>query len=133
MTLHLHFHVLALDGVYVPGPTPDAPPVFVPAAAPTREQLLGLVTTVARRARRLTDGEVANEDAELGEPVETLFDDEPPPARNDRRPHAVFDGFDTYAGTTPDADDRTALERFLRYCAGAPSRTAASRKPPNTS
>ena len=112
--------MLALDGVYVPGPTPEAPPVFVPATAPTREQLLALVTTVARRTRLLTDREVANDDAQLAEPVQKLFDDEPPPAREDPRLQAAFDGFDLHAGTTLDADDRTALERFLRYCLRGP-------------
>lgn len=36
---HVHFHTLALDGVYVAGAPPDAPPEFVRAPAPTPEQV----------------------------------------------------------------------------------------------
>ena len=108
LTPHLYFHVLALDGVDLPGPTSDAPPVFVPFAVPTREQLLHLVTTVARRGRLITDGHVANEDAELTEPVQKLFDDDdPPPVREEPSLHAAFDGFDLHAGTTIDATTGT--------------------------
>ncbi len=109
------------DGVYVPGATSDAPPVFVAAAVPTREQLLALVTTVARRGRLLTDGHVVNDDAELAEPVQKLFDDaDPPPVREDPKLQAAFNGFDLHAGTTIEADRRDALEKFIRYCMRGP-------------
>ena len=51
LDLHLHFHLLALDGVYLPGKTPEDAPVFVPA--PTPDQVRWLCDRMATRARRL--------------------------------------------------------------------------------
>lgn len=51
--IHVNFHTLALDGVYLPGPTDDAPPTFVQAPEPTPDQVRSLCEKVAVRARRL--------------------------------------------------------------------------------
>ena len=53
LNLHLHFHTLALDGVYLPGKTPEDAPVFVPAPEPTPDQVRWLCDRVVTRARRL--------------------------------------------------------------------------------
>ena len=95
--LHVHFHLLALDGVYLPGATDDAPPVFVRAPAPTRDQVRWLCERAATRARRVLErGPMIEPEEEVPAPVLRLFEAAPvePP---ERRLHARVDGFDLHA------------------------------------
>jgi hypothetical protein len=120
INLHLHFHTLALDGVYVAGPAPDAPPEFVRAPAPTPEQVRWLCDRVARRARRLVQRRPWNEPAEERVlPVLKVFGAEPKEP-GEKRLHARVDGFDLHASTAFEAPDRVALERFCRYALRGP-------------
>jgi hypothetical protein len=51
LNLNVHFHTLALDGVFAPDG--DGGSRFVPAAPPTTPELARLVATIARRVARL--------------------------------------------------------------------------------
>jgi hypothetical protein len=114
LNLHVHFHLLALDGVYVPDGD-GRPPRFVRAPAPTREQLGGLVRSVALRARQLLSRRPAPEPVEeLQQPALKLFGAEPFEAREPRL-KAAYDGFDLEAATAFEAHERVAVERFCRY------------------
>lgn len=74
LNLHVHFHVLALDGVYVPDGE-NKPPKFVRAPTPTRDQLRWLVERVAVRARQMLSRKPAPEPAEeLQQPALKLLD-----------------------------------------------------------
>jgi hypothetical protein len=115
LNLHPHAHVLALDGVYMPGPSDDAPPVFVRAPEPTPEQVRWLCARVAERARKLVARKPWPEaEEEHAAPVLRVFGAAPtePP---ERRLHARVEGFDLHASAPYEADDRVAVERFIRY------------------
>ena len=120
LNLHVHFHTLALDGVYVPGPTDDAPPVFRPAPEPTPDQVRWLCEQVALRARRLVERRPWKEPPE--ERVTPLFKvvGAPPKEAENKRLHARVDGFDLHASTAFAAHERTSVERFCRYALRGP-------------
>lgn len=126
LNLHVHFHVLALDGVYVPGE--DGAPRFVRAPVPTRTQLEALLARVARRLRGIAETSASRdpeEDQTL--PVLRLVAAEPR-APEEPRLHARVDGFDLHAGTVFEAHERVGIERFCRYALRGP--LAASRLSP---
>ena len=120
LNLHVHFHTLALDGVYVPGPGDDGAPVFVPAPEPTPEQVRWLCEQVAIRARRLVERRPWQKPPE--ERVTPLFKvvGEPPKPAENKRLHARVDGFDLHASTAFAADQRLSVERFCRYALRGP-------------
>jgi hypothetical protein len=114
LNLHVHFHLPALDGVYVPDGDGE-PPKFIRAPAPTREQLGGLVRSVALRARQLLSRRPAPEPVEeLQQPAFKLFGVEPFELQEPRL-KAAYDGFDLQAATAFEAHERVAVERFCRY------------------
>lgn len=115
LNLHVHFHTLALDGVYVPGDSPDASPRFVRAPEPTPEQLRWLCSRVVERAARLVACRPWKEPAEERQTqVFTIHGGEPrePTAK---RLHARVAGFDLHASAPMEAHERIAIERFARY------------------
>ena len=120
LNLHVHFHTLALDGVYVPGPTDDAPPVFVRAPEPTPDQVHALCERVAVRARALVERRPFHEPPE--ERVSPMFKVVGPPPEEvaTKRLHARVDGFDLHASTAFAADQRVSIERFCRYALRGP-------------
>ena len=120
LNLHLHFHTLALDGVYVPGETPDAAPQFVTAPEPTADQVRWLCDRVATRARRLIARRPWNEPAEERTlPVFKVFGAEPKEP-GPKRLHARVEGWDLHASTAFKAHERVAVERFCRYALRGP-------------
>ena len=120
LNLHLHFHTLALDGVYVPSETPDAAPSFVPAPEPTSEQVRWLCDRVASRAARLVARRPWKEPAEEHAlPVFKVFAAEPREP-GPKRLHARVEGWDLHASTAFEAHERVAVERFCRYALRGP-------------
>jgi len=67
LNLHLHYHMICIDGVYRER-EPGAGPEFVPACAPTDLDVAELTAQLARRIRRLVErrqtGTVETEDAD---------------------------------------------------------------------
>jgi hypothetical protein len=59
LNLHVHFHVLALDGVYVR--EGDQAPRFVRAPTPTNAEIAALVERTARRIRRASGAHPARD------------------------------------------------------------------------
>ncbi len=97
LNLHVHFHTLALDGVYVPGDASDAEPQFVPAPEPTAAQVHWLCERVAIRARRLIARRPWNEpEQERVLPVFKVLGTEPQEP-GPKRLHARVDGWDLHA------------------------------------
>jgi hypothetical protein len=120
LNLHVHFHVLALDGVYVPGETPDAAPRFVRAPEPTPDQLRWLCTRVAERAGRVVARRPWKEPAHATQaPVLRVYGATPKEPAH-KRLHARVEGYDVHASAPLEADDRVAVERFCRYAARGP-------------
>jgi hypothetical protein len=120
LNLHVHFHLLGLDGLYVPGGSPEAPPRFVRAPEPTPEEVRGLCERVARRARALVSRRCAPDPEEEREaPVLKLVGAEPREPQPPRL-HARVDGFDIHASTAFEAHERAAVERFCRYAMRGP-------------
>ena len=120
LNLHVHFHCLALDGVYLPGASKDAPPTFTRAPAPTREQVTWLCERIATRARKvLARGPIEEPEEERQAPVLRIHETAPAELP-ERKLHARIDGFDLHASAPIEAEDRVALERFLRYCLRGP-------------
>ena len=145
LNLHVHFHVLVLEGVF----TRDggAAPVFHPSLAPTRAELLAVLARVARSVHRWLErrglnktrdeeGTGASEsdalDACANVAVQAgLFDklegEAPLRGRDDHTEPAGFgrhsialEGFNLHAAVNVGADDDVSRERLLRYCARPP-------------
>jgi hypothetical protein len=110
-----------LDGVYVRSATGALE--FRRAQEPTQEQLEALVRFSAQRIRALT-GHTALEDLPVVEaPVLRLVGVAPepvPPAPSGKPLTAEHDGFNLHAATSFNAEERAALERFVRDCARGP-------------
>jgi hypothetical protein len=68
LNLHVHFHTLVLDGVFVA--EADGGLRFHPAAAPTDDEVRRVVRRVRRRLARLGIGEVAETDGDVDPLVE---------------------------------------------------------------
>jgi hypothetical protein len=122
LNLHVHFHVLALDGVYVR--EGEQAPRFVRARTPTNAEVSALVERAARRIRRAT-GRTDPEDVPVVEaPLLKLVlppDDEPvDPESPAKELTAEHDGFNLHAATHFAANERAAVERFCRYAARGP-------------
>ncbi len=128
LNLHVHFHVLALDGVYVRGG--DGALRFVPAREPTQAEIEALVERAAARIRLLT-GRADPDDAPAVEaPLLKLLGADPvEPAA--RKLTAESDGFNLHAATGFGAEERVALERFCRYAARGPLALSRLTQAPN--
>ncbi|MBK7398399.1 MAG: transposase [Myxococcales bacterium] len=138
LNLHVHFHVLFLEGLFTR--TGQGAPVFHPAFAPTRADLMTVLLQVqAGVARWLATHPLGREedldaDALVGcaqvAVQQGLFDhleghaddgkadrDEPRP---DGRASVSLEGFNLHAAVRIGADDDVARERLVRYCARPP-------------
>jgi len=125
LALNVHFHMLLLDGVY------DVLGAFTPIAAPTRDELETLCTTIAERVQKLLERRALDHDhaderalclalsrsaARRGaskhapEAIDPDHDGEPGCKRKAR-----VSGFDLEATTEVRAEDRERLENLCRY------------------
>ena len=148
LRVNLHFHVLALDGVYAGAD--GEKPEFHRAPEPTGQELDQLAATVHRRVlRALRKGGWVDEDGhwvDTGEepslqleltaasaagriaqgerrgarvpPVDPLARVDPAPREG--RVSARSGGFDLHAAVVVEADDRAALERLCKYISRPP-------------
>jgi hypothetical protein len=124
VNLHVHWHVLALDGVYT-REHPGVPLRFVRAPQPTIEQLEQLLRRVAGRVRALVEGAGPGpSQPEVQAPLLRVFGAEPGEATSPRLV-ASYDGFNLHAQTSFEGHERMALERWCRYALRGP--LAASR------
>jgi len=125
--LHVHWHVLGLDGVYTRD-SAAAPLSFVRAPPPTVEQLEELVERVAVRVRALV-GRTGPEPTlpEVQAPLLRVFGADPVEPVESFAPKLVasYDGFNLHAATAFEGHERMALERWCRYALRGP--LAASR------
>ncbi len=155
VNLHVHFHVVVLDGVVARDP--DTGVVFHPAARPTRDELTAVVQRVWRRAevwlRRhgyLDDRPL--EDHSDESPAQTAIDacaaiamgrgrtatlpnDEEPEndheSVSDGHSGSVdIDGFNLHAGVRVEAGDDAGREKLCRYAARPPLSLARLRRLP---
>jgi hypothetical protein len=120
LNLHVHFHLLALDGVLEPSSSDDGPLTFVRAPVPTVAELDVLVQQLAVRSRRLVESAgPAPEPPEVQAPMLKLIGAEP---HEPASPALVasFDGFNLHAGTSFEAHERVAVERYCRYALRTP-------------
>jgi hypothetical protein len=146
VNLHVHFHTLVLDGVFVC--TPDGTLVFHPGAPPTDEDVQRVVTRVRRRLERLglvgvtvTDeaDPLAEESvalaglsqaavlgrAALGRragrgPLRVGADPDAPWVERHVPLHAHDGGFDLHTAVHVAAGDRPRLERLCQYLCRPP-------------
>ena len=127
INLHLHWHILALDGVYVRDS--DVGPLrFIRAPAPTVEQLEHLVQRAAIRVRELVGrAGPAPEQPEVQAPLLRVYGAEPADHADSTTPKLVasYDGFNLHAATAFEGHERMAIERWCRYALRGP--LAASR------
>jgi hypothetical protein len=115
----VHFHLLALDGVYE-SHGENAPLAFVPAPTPTPEQLQRLLERTAKRIRALVaQAPPSPELSEVQAPLLRVLGAEPA-APAEPKLVAQFDGFNLHAGTSFAPHERVALERFCRYALRGP-------------
>jgi hypothetical protein len=144
LNLNLHFHIHAIDGVFVR--SNDGAPTFLPTKPPSPEEMQALAETIRTRVLRLLYRRGVLEGESSPDP---LHEDSPQLAacyaasirntsaltspgrrllrirRAERRAkpftpsgaHGHADGFDLHANLTVRAGDRTRLERILRYIA----------------
>ncbi len=155
VNLHVHFHVVVLDGVVARDP--EAGVVFHPAAPPTRDELDEIVRRVQKRAeawlRRhgyLDDRPL--EDRSNEPPVQTAIDacasiamgrGRTEMLANDGEPEnddpslpgkslvvADRDGFNLHAGVRIEAGDDANREKLVRYAARPPLSLARLRRLP---
>jgi hypothetical protein len=141
LNLHVHFHVLCLDGVYMP-PEEDVAPRFVEAPAPTRQELESMLQRIYGRVMKwlkkrglLRDEEDSHERpalsaqeeltlaglqrgtlvtlrSDVDEPDEVAPAAPPPPPKSDA---VVFERFNLHASTRLSAEDDVGRERLCRY------------------
>jgi len=149
LRLNVHFHVIALDGVYV-RQEPDAPLVFHPLPAPTADEVTVVAKRTALRVQKILarhgrtlDG-TGERDAHDAEPAEQLalsacygaaasglgLDGDragqpllrvvDPSRARDAEPVADVMGFNVHAQVAIPARDRPRLERLCRYVCRPP-------------
>jgi len=107
VNVHLHFHTLVLDGVFVR--EPDGTLRFHPAAPPTDDDVRRVVARVRRRLER------------LGLAGATIGADPDAPWVERHVPlHAHDGGFDLHAAVHIEAGDRERLERLCQYLCRPP-------------
>jgi hypothetical protein len=135
LNLHVHFHVVVLDGVLIRDEHGQAR--FHPAAAPHHGELLAVAERVhrraaawlARRAASLTDSESAAEPlracaatamqrgtlAPLPSPPQAELDQVPEDPPSEVHDSVDAGGFNLEAGVRIEADDDLGRERLCRY------------------
>jgi hypothetical protein len=131
INLHVHYHVLVLDGLFVR--SRGGPPVFVGAPAPTANDLARVLADARAQIGKWLTKHAS--DVDLGDDAlagcaklatqRGLFtdlgkggakDDEDPSTGKNRK-SAVLDGFNLHAAVRIGADDDVAREKLARYCA----------------
>ncbi len=147
LRLNIHFHVLALDGVYSDS---SGEPVFHRLAAPTDEEQSQLAVKVHRKVQRILEGQgwVDEEGRRAGPDEEALLELEfaaasaagriaqgarrglrvPPVDRlswvgvmpSQGRVSGRSGGFDLHPGVAVEASDRSGLERLCKYISPPP-------------
>jgi putative transposase len=136
LRLNVHFHTLALDGVYVKGddgeglrflrlPRPTEDEVYE-VAFRTAKRVAGVLKKKGRTAEGLAsdDGDTEIEPALLscydiaGKAPKTRIVDSPRMGKGECA--VVVDGFNVYAGDAIDGRDRKRIERMCRYLARPP-------------
>jgi hypothetical protein len=136
LNLNVHFHLLALDGVFV---GERSSPKFLPSTAPARSELHDVVKrTCDRILAKLRTPTPSDEDPDAIEAcaaaamqpglfVELPQREEDPAAHDIPESHAAaeHDGFNLHAGVRITADDDQGRERLCRY--GARPALASSR------
>src|SRR5882762_256814 len=122
LNLNLHFHCAVPDGVFVRDETGV---LFVPARAPTDEEVHKVLLRIARKLRGLLlpkqpEDPIDALDAGYAESVQSMqmtgLADPPRP----RRCSAFIEGFSLHAGVHLHANDREGLEHLLAYGARGP-------------
>ncbi len=114
LNLNIHYHTLALDGVFARDGDDWR---FVAAPPPAPHELARLVAAIARRVERL----LARHGLPLGEAdadarVARIGNDPDVYTPKPETPwHARHAAFDLHAGRTVRADDRAGLERLAHY------------------
>jgi hypothetical protein len=116
LNLHVHFHVLLLDGVYV---EKDGVPLFRRAPEPSQDDLEDLVSWVAARARKLAGQTGTEQEPVVLEPLLKVHA-APPDDLAEPRLAAECDGFNLHASPALEASERVALERLCRYVLRGP-------------
>jgi hypothetical protein len=149
LNLNLHFHTLALDGVYADTGSPWSLPRFLPLPPPDDDEVARVLAGTARRLQRLL-GERAGEDEDALAGEEPLLaglaaaslrgrsasgpragerwrrlGDRVEPAEDSGDPDASprapqVGGMSLHAGVAVPARDRRRLERLCRYVARPP-------------
>ena len=117
LNLHVHHHVVALDGVYEQ--SPDGTMTFSRAPAPTSEELTGLVRRVATRVRKLVGQPETDEEPISQAPALKIFGAEPEEPAEPKLA-AEHDGFNLHAAVAFEAHERVAIERLCRYILRGP-------------
>jgi hypothetical protein len=133
INLHVHFHVLALDGVYTrddeTGPLTQSESSsrralrFVRAPTPTVEQLEQLLQRVAARVRELVGrADPVPDLPEVQAPLLRVYGAEPAEQGESTTPKLVAssDGFNLHAATAFEGHERMAIERWCRYALRGP-------------
>ncbi len=116
LNLHVHFHVLATDGLYER--QPDGGLAFLRSHVPTPDELTALVQRVAARVRLLV-----GKPAEEGGPTSLLPALKISGALPRVSPASLAveqEGFNLHANVTVEAHERHALERLCRYMLRGP-------------
>lgn len=144
LNVHVHFHLLCLDGVYV---EEDGALRFVPAPAPTQAELLAILERIVTRVKKwlarkglVRDADESNAPPELS-PAEaltaaalargtlhTVREDDGTPTRDDvdddaqraayaaqEKQAVTFERFNLHAAVSLRADDDMGRERLCRY------------------
>ena len=144
LRLNVHFHVLALDGVYV-REEPDGPLVFHPLPAPTVDEVTDVASRTALRVQKILvrhgrsldgTGEQGADDAQPAEQLalsacygaaasglgldgeragQPLLRIVDPSRAREGEPVADIMGFNVHAQVAVPAHDRAKLERLCRY------------------
>lgn len=152
MNLNLHFHTLALDGVYADTGDPNAPPRFLPLPPLGEDHVARVLAGTARRIERLVAERAGGDEDVLArdEPLLAVLavaslrgrstsgthagerwrrlGDRIEPAEEDADPEASprvpqHGGMSLHAAVLVPARDRRRLERLARYCARPPLAT----------
>ena len=138
INLHVHYHSLFLDGLFVR--SRGGPPVFVGAPAPTASDLARVLADARAEIGKWLTKHASDVDLGLSGEAEPdalagcaklatqrgLFvdlgrgparDDAAEPSAEKNRKSAVLDGFNLHAAVRIGADDDLAREKLIRYCA----------------
>jgi len=149
LNLNVHFHTLALDGVYTYAPDATENPRFLPLPPPSDDEVARVLSGTARRIHRLLEARVDGDDDALArdDPLLALLtvaslrtriatgpqqgerwrrlgdrvDPDEVSADPDASPRVpAYGGMSLHAAVGVPARDRRRLERLIRYVARPP-------------